>query len=120
MLGAAITDCSVFANYMDYRLGVLAGQDIWDGYTSGMDTLSDLSGDVVIVTACRLATKHIVYSVIHSHAMNVGHAEIVSAMPWWQAAIVAAMVAFGVLAVASGVMLTLSVVRGGREKEEKE
>lgn len=72
MKGAAITDCSVMANYMDYRLGVLAGQDLWDGYRSDMDTLAGQQNDPAIVSACRLATKHIIYSVINSHAMNIG------------------------------------------------
>ena len=53
MKGAAITDCSVSAKYMDYRLGVLAGQDLWDGYSSGMATLDGLDDDPAIVTACQ-------------------------------------------------------------------
>ena len=87
MPGAAITDCSVMANYMDYRMGVLAGQDLWDGYSSGMATLDGLDNDPAIVTAVQQAVKHIAYSISHSHAMNVGNATIVMITPWWQMAL---------------------------------
>ena len=115
MKGAAITDCSVMANYMDYRLGVLAGQDLWDGYRSGMDTLAGLDDDPAIVSACRLAAKHIVYSIINSHAMNAGHVEIIPAMPWWQATLLAVMIVFIVLTAASAVMLTVSFIKNKKK-----
>lgn len=117
MKGAAITDCSVMANYMDYRLGVLAGQDLWDGYRSGMDTLAGQQNDPAIVSACRLATKHIIYSVINSHAMNIGDAQIIPAMPWWQAAILSAMIIFIVFTVASTSMLVVSIVKSKKSKQ---
>ena len=87
MKGAAITDCSVFAKYMDYRFGVLAGQDLWDGHGSGMATLDGLDNDPAIVTAVQRAAKNICYSICHSHAMNVGHATIRVITPWWQVAL---------------------------------
>ena len=84
MKGAAITDCSMFALYMDYRMGLLAGQDIWDGLSMRMATLDGLDNDPVIVSACQTAMKRIAYSITHSHAMNVGNATIVPITPWWQ------------------------------------
>ena len=98
MTGAAITDCSVMANYMDYRMGVLAGQDLWDGYSMGMNTLDGLDKDPAIVTAVQRATKNIAYSITHSHAMNVGNATVVAVTPWWQMALY---ILIGVLAVAT-------------------
>ena len=98
MTGAAITDCSVMANYMDYRMGVLAGQDLWDGYSMGMNTLDGLENDPAIVTAVQRATKNIAYSITHSHAMNVGNATVVAVTPWWQMALY---ILIGVLAVAT-------------------
>ena len=98
MTGAAITDCSVMANYMDYRMGVLAGQDLWDGYSMGMATLDGLENDPAIVTAVQRATKNIAYSITHSHAMNVGNATVVSVTPWWQMALY---ILVGVMAVAT-------------------
>ncbi len=112
MKGAAITDCSIFADYMDMRLGVLAGQDLWDGYGSTMDIrLSSYANDAAIVTACRLAAKHIIYSIINSHAMNIGNAEIVPALPWWQTTILSVMIVCIVLTVGSAAMLTVSCLK---------
>ena len=108
MTGAAITDCSVMANYMDYRMGVLAGQDLWDGYRSGMATLDGLDNDPAIVNAVQTAVKHIVYSVSHSHAMNVGNATIIPITPWWQMAIYVATGVFAVLTAGSVFMLIRS------------
>lgn len=85
--GAAITDCSVMAKYMDYRLGVLAGQDLWDGYSREMATLDGLDNDPAIVTAVQRAFTNICYSISHSHAMNVGNATIITITPWWHTAI---------------------------------
>lgn len=117
MKGAAITDCSMMANYMDYRLGVLAGQDLWDGFRSGMDTLAGLGNDPAIVSACRLACKHIIYSIIHSHAMNIGEATIAPAMPWWEKTILSFMIVFIVLTVGSTTMLVITIVRNKKEKQ---
>ena len=111
MKGAAITDCSVSAKYMDYRLGVLAGQDLWDGFSSGMATLDGLDGDPAIVKACQTAAKHIAYSISQSHAMNVGNAEIVLITPWWQILLIVAICLCGVAAVGSATMLTLSYTK---------
>ena len=108
MPGAAITDCSVMASYMDYRMGVLAGQDLWDGYSSGMATLDGLENDPAIVTAAQRAAKHITYSVSHSHAMNVGNATIIPITPWWQMAIYVVTGVFAVLTAGCVVMLVLS------------
>ena len=71
--GAAITDCSVFATYMDVASGVLAGQDLWDGSCKkgeAMATLDGYSQDPVVTRAVQMAAKHIVYSISHSLAMN--------------------------------------------------
>ena len=108
MKGAAITDCSVMANYMDYRLGVLAGQDLWDGYSAGMETLDGLDNDPAIVSAVQTAVKHIAYSITHSHAMNVGNATVRTITPWWQMAIYAATGVMAVLTAGSVFMLIRS------------
>ena len=99
MKGAAITDCSFAAKYMDYRMGVLAGQDLWDGYSSGRATLDGLDNDPAIVTAVQQAVKNIAYSVTHSHAMNIGNATIIPVTPEWQ---IALYTLTGVLAVLTG------------------
>ncbi len=108
MKGAAITDCSVSAKYMDYRLGVLAGQDLWDGFSSGMATLDGLENDPAIVKACQIATKHIAYSISQSHAMNIGRADIVLLTPWWRILMGTLIGVFGAATAGSAVMLVLS------------
>ena len=112
MTGAAITDCSVFAKYMDYRFGVLAGQDLWDGHGSGMATLDGLDGDPAIVTAVQRAARNICYSICHSHAMNVGHATIRVITPWWQTALYSMAGVFTLLTAGSVFML----IRSGKKK----
>ena len=108
MKGAAITDCSVMANYMDYRLGVLAGQDLWDGYSMGMETLDGRDNDPAIVSAVQQAVERIAYSITHSHAMNVGSATIRVITPWWQVALYAATAVMAVLTAGSVFMLIRS------------
>ena len=69
---------------MDYRYGVLAGQDLWDGYSMGIATLDGLDKNPAIVAAVQQAVKNIAYNVTHSHAMNIGNAKIIPITPWWQ------------------------------------
>ena len=104
MVGAAITDCSVYAKYMDYRYGVLAGQDLWDGYSMGVATLDGLESNPAIVAAVQQAVKNIAYNVTHSHAMNIGNAKIIPVTPWWQLALYGAAALFGLLTVLGAVM----------------
>lgn len=108
MKGAAITDCSMFALYMDYRMGLLAGQDIWDGLSMRMATLDGLDNDPVIVAACQTALKRIAYSITRSHAMNVGNATIVPITPWWQMTLYAVTGVFAALTAVSVFMLIRS------------
>ena len=120
MKGAAITDCSVSAKYMDYRLGVLAGQDLWDGFSGGMATLDGLDNDPAIVKACQTAMKRITYSISRSHTMNVGKAAIKILVPWWRVLLITLICVFGVFAAGSAAMLVLSLTKfkdTGKAKE---
>ena len=112
--GGAITDCSVYAIYMDYRYGVLAGQDLWDGYGMGMSSLDGLDNDPAIVTAVQQAAKNIAYNYTHSHAMNVGSAEIIPITPWWQLALYGVTACFGLL---TALFLVLAIVTKKRAKQ---
>jgi len=100
MEGCAITDMSLRAKWMDYRLGVLAGQDIWCGQKGDMGTLDGSENDPAITAAVHNAAKHIVYSVTRTNAMNIGNATVVAVTPWWQTALYAA----------AGVMAALTAV----------
>ena len=115
MKGAAITDCSVFAKYMDYRYGVLAGQDLWDGHGSGMATLDGLDNDPAIVSAVQRAAKNITYSITHSHAMNIGNATIRVITPWWQMALYAHAAVLTLCTAGSAAML----IRAKKKAKEK-
>ena len=117
MKGAAITDCSVFANYMDYRMGVLAGQDLWDGYSSGMATLDGQEGNAAIVSCVQRAVKRICYSICHSHAMNIGNATIKTITPWWQKALYGACAGFAVLTALSACMWIKTATQNRKAKE---
>ena len=108
MVGAAITDCSVYAKYMDYRYGVLAGQDLWDGHGMGMESLNGLENNPAIVAAVQQATKNIAYNVTHSHAMNIGNAKVIPITPWWQMTLFCATAFFGLLTAVSSAMWVMS------------
>lgn len=84
MEGAAVTDMAINAKWMDYRLGVLAGQDYWCGQKGGMGTLDGTENDPAIAAAVHKAVKNVVYSVTRTNAMNVGNATVITVTPWWQ------------------------------------
>ena len=93
MEGAAITDMSMNAKWMDYRMGVLAGQDIWCGQRGSMGTLDGTENDPAISSA------------VHN-AMNVGDAVVLTVTPTWKIALYALTGAFYALT-AAGVFLTI-------------
>ena len=111
--GMAITDCSVFAGYMDIASGVLAGQDIWDGSCAKGDALATLdkyANDPVVTRAVQRAGKRIAYSVSHSHAMNglSSSAKIVTFEEWYLTATFYLGVVSGVLALGSAIMIVVA------------
>ena len=106
MEGAAITDMSMNAKWMDYRMGLLAGQDIWCGQKGSMGTLDGSENDPAIVSAVHRAMKNIVYSVTRTNAMNVGDAVVLTVTPTWKIALYALTGAFYALT-AAGVFLTI-------------
>lgn len=106
MEGAAITDMALNAKWMDYRMGVLAGQDIWCGQKGSMGTLDGSENDPAIASAVHRAMKNIVYSVTRTNAMNVGDAVVLTVTPTWKIALYALTGAFYALT-AAGVFLTI-------------
>ncbi len=104
MEGAAITDMSINAKWMDYRMGLLAGQDIWCGQKGGMGTLDGSENDPAIASAVHKAMKNIVYSVTRTNAMNVGDAVVLTITPTWKIALYALTGAFYVLTIAGAVL----------------
>lgn len=106
MKGAAITDCSVFAGFMDIAMGLLAGQDLWDGAGSA-GTLKGYENDPAIVHCMHMATKRIVYSISHSIAINgmTTDSIIVPITSWWLVLLITITFAAYALALISLAML---------------
>ena len=104
MEGAAITDMSINAKWMDYRMGLLAGQDIWCGQKGSMGTLDGSENDPAIASAVHKAMKNIVYSVTRTNAMNVGDAVVLTITPTWKIALYALTGAFYALTIAGAVL----------------
>ena len=100
MQGAAVTDMSMNAKWMDYRLGILAGQDIWCGQKGSMGTLDGSENDPAITAAVHRAAKNIIYSVTRSNAMNIGNATVIAVTPVWKTALRISLIASGALATA--------------------
>ena len=113
MQGAAITDMSMNAKWMDYRMGLLAGQDFWCGQKGNMGTLDNSENDPAIASAVHNAMKNIVYSVTRSNAMNVGDAEILTVTPVWKTALYIVVCVFWVMTAAAAVLAL------GRKKKNK-
>lgn len=113
MEGAAITDMAMNAKWMDYRLGILAGQDIWCGQKGDMGTLDGSENDPALASAVHRAVKNVVYSVTRTNAMNIGDATIVAVTPRWK---ITLYTAFGVATMAAiGCMAML--VRTNKKKK---
>lgn len=107
MKGAAITDCSVFAGYMDIAMGVLAGQDLWDGAGSA-GTLAGYEKNPAMVHCMHNSTKRLIYSISHSIAMNgiSSSSKIVAIESWWLTLLkVLTFVGFGIALVSATLMV---------------
>ena len=103
MPGFVETDFSNNNDFMDVVQGLLAGGDGWDCNDAGKWSakLQNYANDPQVVSAMREATKHILYTVANSNAMNGMGFEttVIEVRGWWQDAIIAADIAFGALAV---------------------
>ena len=119
MPGFALTDFANSNGYMDVVNGVLAGGDAWDcnDSTKWTGKLMDYKDDPTVVAAMKEATKHILYTVANSNAMNgvSANMQVIEIRPWWKNALVAADVAFGVLAAGSIFMLVKTVKKSKKD-----
>ena len=105
MEGAAVTDMAMNAKWMDYRMGVLAGQDYWCGQKGTMGTLDGSEDDPALTSAVHRSVKNVVYSVTRTHAMNIGDATIVAVTPWWQVTLYIAAAVMTIMAAGCVVMM---------------
>ena len=121
--GAAITDCSVYATYMDPAMGVLAGQDLWDGNAmkgSAMRTLDNYSNDPIMVSCVQRATTRIAYSVSHSLGMNgiSSNSVLVPVESWYLTLLRGMAIGFGVLTLGFGGLIAYDVVKAKKDAKE--
>ncbi len=115
-VGMAITDCGVYCGYMDVRLGLLAGQNLWDG--SCGKGLEGLNNNAAICTALRESIHRNAYSIVNSHRMNgiAGADKVVKAYTPFEIALIALMAVSSVAIVGCGTMLVLSIVKGKKKQ----
>lgn len=115
MKGIILTDFSNSNNYMDVVQGVVAGGNAWDANDANKwpAKLKEYKDNATVCNAMRDASKHILYTVANSNAMNgvSENVQIVEVRAWWQTAIIVLDVVFGVLAVGSAVMLVRDIRR---------
>ncbi|MBQ7184396.1 MAG: glycoside hydrolase family 3 protein [Clostridia bacterium] len=119
MPGFALTDFSNNNSFMDVIQGLLAGGDGWDcnDASKWSDKLKTYSEDPQVVSAMREATKHILYTVANSNAMNgMGFNTIVEEVHgWWQDAITYGQIGTGVLA---ALFLVIAVLDSRKAKKK--
>lgn len=115
MPGFVLTDFSNNNNYMDVLNGLMAGGDGWDCNDGSKWTqkLLEYKDDPQVVTAMREATRHILYTVANSNAMNgvSPNMQVVEIMTWWQILIIVLDVVFGLMAALSIFMFIRSKKR---------
>ncbi|MCQ2797629.1 MAG: glycoside hydrolase family 3 C-terminal domain-containing protein [Bacilli bacterium] len=115
--GMAITDCGVFAGYMDCRLGTLAGQNLWDG--SNGKGLDSFKNNPAGATAIRNSIHRIAYSICNSLAMNgtAGADRIVRAYTPLEKGLIAGIAVTATATVACGAMLVLSILKSKKKAD---
>ena len=122
MPGFILTDFSNNNDYMDVLNGLMAGGDGWDCNDGAKWTekLMQYKDDPNVASAMREATRHILYTVANSNAMNgvSANMQVIEIRPWWKNAIVAADVVFGVLAAGSIFMLVKTIKKGKQSSIE--
>lgn len=119
--GFVNSDCPD-GGYMSLIDGIQAGNDTWDNNHNGSE-YNPIKNSPTAMQCLRLATKRILYTTLHSNAMNgtSNTTKIVQVRNWWQDAIVAVDVCVGVLfGVSAGLMVFMILKDVKRKKEENE
>jgi beta-glucosidase len=124
MRGMSITDFSGSSQYMDLINGMEAGSNIWDSPMPQIHTTkansSEYKNDPYIVSLMRESMHKILYTVVHSNAMNglssADRLQLVT--PWWQTAFIALDVVLAALTVGSVFMLTRAIKQKKSQKGE--
>jgi len=113
MTGIAVTDMwyGSASTYMNLPALLVAGGNLVDGMMKAedLDACRPGSGHADVAWGMREAMHRILYTVVHSNAMNgvSARTKIVAVTPWWQTAITAAQICTGVLTLAAIVFLVI-------------
>jgi beta-glucosidase len=123
--GIAITDqASIPAafRYEEIVPGLIAGTDLWLNTGSANWHVDGYKDNPTFTTSLRTASKHILYTIVNSHAMNGINAtsKIVKIMPVWQGWVVAMDVVLGLGAVTGAVFVTLSMLKAIKAKKKQD
>ena len=116
----AITDYSA-NKYMDVKLGVLAGSNIWDFSGDQWEiALKECKKDPEVVNAMRESCKRILYTVVNSNAMNGidSSTDVIEITPWWKITLVALDITFGVLMLASAAMFVFTILKNKKATDK--
>ena len=118
--GHVITDAYSYKYMETFGEGVVAGNDLWL-YGQTEDSLAMHKDNPTVVKAMRESAHRILYTVLHSNAMNGIdlNTKIVPIMPWWQKTVIAIDVVIGAVALGSITMLALSLVFAKRSKKDE-
>lgn len=125
--GVAVTDQASYSSfyYMDIKQGLSAGNDLWlnTDRTLWLDEsqLGDYANNATLLNDMREASKHILYAVSRSLAMNglSSSSEMVPVNPLWKNWLIGADVALAVVAAGLsgiGVWQMVRFVRTGKQK----
>ena len=125
--GVAVTDQASYSSsyYMDIKQGLSAGNDLWLNTDSTLwldeSQLGDYANNATLLNDMREASKHILYAVSRSLAMNglSSSSEMVPVNPLWKNWLIGADVALAVVAAGLsgiGVWQMVRFVRMGKQK----
>lgn len=92
--------------------GLLGGSDSFDG-NNNESVYAPYKKSPTFCVALREATKHIVYTTIHTNIMNGVSAtsKVVDIIPWWQTALVDVAIGAGAATLVCGVFLVLTFIK---------
>lgn len=110
--GFVKTDALCSPYMTQYANAVVAGNDMWMADTS-YSAVQAFEKNPVFLNAVKKSAKRILYTILHSNAMN-GISEttkVVKILAWWEIGFISIDIVFGILFVFSAVMLFVSKKR---------
>lgn len=120
--GHVITDAYAYRYMETFGEGVVAGNDLWLGGQTEK-SLEMHADNATVVKAMRKSAHCILYTILHSNAMNGIdlNTKVEPIMTWWQITLVGIDIGLGVLALGCITMLVVTfIVRAREPKPEQE